>query len=398
MMLVALFMAEAALAITNHEGVYYAPDPRTYFTNFFGVLPHQENLPMVVNIPLPSTYPQDTYGDQVLVYEVSTNSYIASTLNYSLQPEIVPYQILENLSTDGSVGDEYQLLDGNVNTAVDLLVAANSNTASTDFIVTAPTFVTLSDLTITYAPQSPLPTEVALYARDQYGVENLVLRRTGLNTTFLQFPPQTSQIWRLAFTYTEPVRVSELRFGPVTTNTVIDGLLFLAQPNQIYEVYIFKEPGELPYIPFRDSGNLIADGAKVVEVTPLRTNPYWIPKDIDEDGIPDTIDNCPNHVNPDQVSTRGTGYGDVCDDFDFDGIINSIDNCQLIPNPDQRDEDGDGIGDACDAAESRLTEQYPWAPWVGLGIALLVILSLFVVVAKQPVPKPEEGESEGRDE
>lgn len=54
------------------------------------------------------------------------------------------------------------------------------------------------------------------------------------------------------------------------------------------------------------------------------------------DGVPDTIDNCPKKINPDQKDTDGDGPGDACD------------NCQKVTNPDQKDTDGDGVGDICD--------------------------------------------------
>ena len=38
------------------------------------------------------------------------------------------------------------------------------------------------------------------------------------------------------------------------------------------------------------------------------------------------------------------------DDDDNDGIENSVDNCPLVSNPDQNDIDDDGIGDVCDNA------------------------------------------------
>ena len=58
--------------------------------------------------------------------------------------------------------------------------------------------------------------------------------------------------------------------------------------------------------------------------------------DGDKDGIPDFVDNCPAHSNPDQKDSDGDGVGDVCD------------NCPFTSNPDQRDSDGDKVGDVCD--------------------------------------------------
>ncbi len=58
--------------------------------------------------------------------------------------------------------------------------------------------------------------------------------------------------------------------------------------------------------------------------------------DLDDDGLPNSGDNCMFVYNPLQ------------EDTDLDGLGDSCDNCYLIENPDQVDADWDGIGDACD--------------------------------------------------
>ncbi|PRP92342.1 hydroxydechloroatrazine ethylaminohydrolase [Enhygromyxa salina] len=97
-------------------------------------------------------------------------------------------------------------------------------------------------------------------------------------------------------------------------------------------------------------------------------------EDLDGDGIPNEVDNCPEVFNPvfnvpfpmweDQPDSDLDGLGDVCDpcpsnagevcegpdpdDSDNDGVANDEDNCPLDPNADQADADDDGKGDACD--------------------------------------------------
>ena len=58
--------------------------------------------------------------------------------------------------------------------------------------------------------------------------------------------------------------------------------------------------------------------------------------DRDGDGVPDSIDNCPNTPNPNQADADGDHVGDACD------------NCPSVANPSQADTDGDKVGDACD--------------------------------------------------
>ena len=81
-------------------------------------------------------------------------------------------------------------------------------------------------------------------------------------------------------------------------------------------------------------------------------------RDSDDDGVVDTIDNCPLISNADQLDADGDSRGDTCDncpsnsnadqlDADEDGSGDTCDNCPLIPNADQLDTDMDGRGDVC---------------------------------------------------
>lgn len=74
-----------------------------------------------------------------------------------------------------------------------------------------------------------------------------------------------------------------------------------------------------------------------------------VPWDSDNDGWPNTVDNCPNVANSTQADNDADGIGNVCDtDDDNDGILDAVDNCPYKANPLQTDTDGDGVGDACD--------------------------------------------------
>jgi Ca2+-binding RTX toxin-like protein len=73
--------------------------------------------------------------------------------------------------------------------------------------------------------------------------------------------------------------------------------------------------------------------------------------DIDEDGVADSVDNCPGDSNADQEDTDADGVGDACQvepDSDEDEVPDEADNCPEDANAWQEDSDENGIGDVCE--------------------------------------------------
>jgi hypothetical protein len=77
--------------------------------------------------------------------------------------------------------------------------------------------------------------------------------------------------------------------------------------------------------------------------------------DQDDDGVPNSTDNCPTEDNSGQGDDDDDGIGNRCDEEDDDpegddgdDVPNDEDNCINVENESQDDDDGDGVGNACD--------------------------------------------------
>ena len=74
-----------------------------------------------------------------------------------------------------------------------------------------------------------------------------------------------------------------------------------------------------------------------VDNYPYESHSGW---DMDNDGVENWLDNCPDKMNQDQTDTDEDGVGDACD------------KCPTIYNEDQLDSDGDGFGAACECDDN----------------------------------------------
>ncbi len=378
----ALFLAMIIVAPLLSYG---NEDPRNNYKSVIDVVPAISTLPTVVEVPLPVD------ADYVLVQEITTGDYLSSIIGRRQVTSAATYQADLQTSTDGVRGSLSSLLDKNWDTQIDLLVEGQNREATTNINFNASFSEVVSELQIDYASNSALPSTVALFSLVN-GREELVVKKSGYESMRMVFPERYGQSWRVVFTYEEPVRISGIKFGPEKTSSVVNSVRLLAQPEQKYTIYLYPE--NFVSVTLRDSGVMYGVEAIAPHYSSaVKNNPLFVESDRDKDTIPDVRDNCPADYNPDQLSSRGGIWGDVCDDFDNDSILNPKDNCPYLPNYNQRDTDSDGIGDECDEGESRLTEQYPWLPWLGIGVTLLVILMLFIFVARRPLPVPE-GENE----
>lgn len=94
-----------------------------------------------------------------------------------------------------------------------------------------------------------------------------------------------------------------------------------------------------------------AQGDSYVWAVMDRNSKYGVGFTVDreDDGVPNSDDNCVDVANANQNDFDNDQVGDACDDDDDnDQVLDDADNCPLGANPEQNDFDGDGIGDVCD--------------------------------------------------
>ncbi len=334
-----------------------------------------------ISIPKVAEIPFDSNGLEradFLVFDTTIQTFQPSLL--------IKKEIKENRSASIVVSGldnqnfySERMTDNNDNTYAEIPLP-NSGLGNARIILESDTEITSNSVFILLDNYVALPKTISVYSGEDNNLKTILSSQV-VNSQVVNFPKTTSKRWVFDLTYGQPLRITEIRLGGLSTN--LDEtykLRFLAQPDHQYNVYF--NPDRHTNVSLGEMPNLYDnEGVMTLPISISKENKGFVPSDVDKDGIEDTKDNCVNVANFDQKDEDNNGRGDACDDYDKDGVINSLDNCRDIPNYNQADSDGDKIGDVCDPTESRLTEQYKWLPWLGIGLAGIIVIVLFVFTA-----------------
>lgn len=329
-------------------------------------------VPTVVELPITDTFIE---RNDIVVLDTTINSFEP----YLFTQEFNDFRPSVSADTDPKIKNPGSMVDNDAETYSEFAVPENGS-GHVRIKLETPILFTSSAVTILLDNNVALPSSVEIRAQVN-GQDKIVVAKRKLEENTIRFPKTTSDSWTLSFTFEQPLRISELRLIQENgTQNNPRAIRWLAQPTHSYQIYFDPDRRTNPSV--GEAGDL-ADATDVKNIPGVvsKKNLKFIMADVDGDGVPDIHDNCVTISNPDQLDKNNNGKGDACDDFDKDGIVNSRDNCPNIPNVNQTDTDGDGIGDVCDSEESRITERHTWIPWVGIGFAGLVLITLLALTA-----------------
>lgn len=365
---------------------------KTVFRDVITIPAFRIDVPMVVELPVP----EEVAKSPVLVEDSEGSVQRAYIKQYSELVEKEEY-VTTQFTSDFT---QQALVDGDKSTKVSFPFEEKVENKAEVNISASPFYdetVTASGITFDVAENATLPSTVTIRAQTPgSSAVQLVVAKRPVSGRIISFPSTTAYNFMIEFGLEQPLHLSEIALIQKGAVVHTYGIRFLAEPGETYTAYLNPEG---PYGPMkRNEANLTSD-INVLQILEGGTaspqpNPQYERLDIDGDGVPDEFDNCPRTPNTEQRDVNRNSKGDACEDFDRDGVMTSNDNCPNVPNRLQKDTDADGVGDECDREESRMTERNPWIPWFGMGVAAVVLLSLFIVTVRSRPHEQEGGENE----
>ncbi len=345
---------------------------RDFITSAFR---YYKNISPVISLPTVLEIPFNEESFQVPVFVVYNISDSQFEPYYFSVKEISTGVKVEAV---GAIGSSTNINDNIYSSYIEFPVKGETNQATTVFNFDKP--IEASSLYFTLDNFVTLPQTISITAVVD-GKEYIVQREVRPQGGYVVFPKTRSATWKVSFSYVQPLRISEMKINDLSQVKKLTGLRFLAQQGKNYSIYFDADRYVTSFT--KESANLSGDAGVVRYATGNNIlNPSYKPADSDSDSVPDLADNCISVANTDQKDLNKNFLGDVCEDYDRDRVVNAKDNCPDAPNISQIDTDKDGAGDICDNLDNRATERMPWLPWVGIGIAGVVVFGLFVLVIK----------------
>lgn len=327
--------------------------------------------PTIVEIPFTSNFIERF---DFIIIDKTTNSFVP----YFFKQEILVNELPISINTLPPVKNINKMIDKNTHTYTDFKLP-ETDQGKVKIILSSHRPIKSSSLTILVDNKVALPTsiEISALVKDQNKTIT-TSRKISYQTIF--FPLTTSSKWYITLTYSQPLRISELKLHQ---NNVVKltgrAIRFLAQPNHAYQ--IFFDPDRMVKNVTEESDDLAKaqDVLKIQDRLPKINENYSI-ADEDNDGVSDFNDNCVYTSNPNQQDTNNNGRGDACEDFYHHKANNSKDNYSDTQKSNKKNNTTDRISNIFDKNEDVITKSYPWVPWVGIGLATIVLVILFILV------------------